>query len=153
MTDDLKETIRAFDSTQCLQDFFNHGDEKKSFVHEQLWVDDYFLGLLGVGASEIRQSRLKPNGLENAFNKWLQSGATMLEFVAILRVLQNAVLARALSAFDQRIMTLYNFFVVPGDEIASQRDKVAALAAAARRLWCDFFLSLGFSHVFPPAHL
>ena len=134
---DICAIVDAFDNCLSVKELFHSSDpksERRKPVHDQLFVDDAFLGLLGVSASKVLVLRKKQSGVEDEFHAWLQrDDITLLHFVAMLRVLNNAVLARKLADIDPRIMDLYNYFV-PRDDIASQRDKVAALVSAARAL-------------------
>lgn len=124
--------VESFGKPLSAHRFFAAPERRKP-VHDRLRVDDALLGLLGVPAGELASVREERRGVENVFDRWLRSGKTMLEFVAILRVCQDAALADTLARFDGRVQTLCDSLDAPDAELPSQRDKVAALVAGARR--------------------
>ncbi len=109
--------------------FFNTV-ERRAPVHSALYIDnnDLFLHLFGLDYMTAQVARQRPRGLEDAFDRWLNRGASMLVFIAILLVLDQSSLANSLGQFDPRVTALFNWLVVTstGDKRESFTQMVCA---------------------------
>lgn len=134
---DINQIIVAFAESLSAYKFFTTVDRRKT-VHAALLVESKdegeFLDLLCDSPGEKAVAAAKgADGVRQAFDRWLNAGHSLLEFVVIVRVRKQADLAAALAKHDARIHTLYEWLVVPSDDVTvAARAKVDAMVRLAK---------------------
>ena len=136
-TRELDQISAAFGKSLSAHKFFTTVDRRKP-VHDTLLIDSTgegaFLDLLCKTPQDTAVARAKgSDGMREAFDRWLNAGNSLLEFVAIVRVREQANLAAELAKHDARLLTLYERLVVPGDEVPAARDKVKTMVKSAKQ--------------------